>query len=461
MMTRRDFIETTLASVSAGAFPVALSPGTTATALDRYVAQPTPEYRFEVVDTLQGVGYRTRVVSLVSQSWRSAREVDRPVWKHWLTITEPEKIATRVAVLVISGGSNNDAQPKGVSPFISAFALRTGAVVAELRAVPSQPLTFADESTPRSEDDLVAYSYDKYLRSGDETWLIRLPMTKAVVRAMDAILAYFASSGQPNAVDRFVVGGASKRGWTAWLTPVLDSRVIAIVPVVIDVLNISAQAEHAYRVYGSWPSALEPYRKMGVMRWLGTPQFASLAAIEDPYSYRARITVPKFIVNAAGDQFFTPDSSHFYYDALRGEKYLRYVPNTDHSLNGAAPDAARSGLAFFDSIIRDAKRPRFTWEWLPSSVRVHSNDDTLSVKLWHAVNGHARDFRLQTIGRAFTATTLHDIGDRTYEAEIETPQKGFAASFVEITYRAPSSPGTFTVTTDVRITPDVLPYGPP
>ena len=41
--------------------------------------------------------------------------------------------------------------------------------------------------------------------------------------------------------------------------------------------------------------------------------------------------MPKFIVNATGDQFFLPDSSQFYFDELPGPKYLRYMPNYDHS----------------------------------------------------------------------------------------------------------------------------------
>jgi hypothetical protein len=33
-----------------------------------------------------------------------------------------------------------------------------------------------------------------------------------------------------------------------------------------------------------------------------------------------------------------------------GEKYLRYVPNTDHSLKGWYEDAAEGALAFYQSI---------------------------------------------------------------------------------------------------------------
>jgi PhoPQ-activated pathogenicity-related protein len=254
------------------------------------------------------------------------------------------------------------------------------------------------------------------------------------------------------------VGGTSKRGWTTWLTPVVDRRVVAIVPVVIDTLNVEASAAHEYRVYGFWPPALEPYQKMGIMNWIGTPQFDALLQIEDPYSYRDRITVPKLIVNATGDQYFTPDSSRFYYNALQGEKYLRYVPNTDHSLKGATRSAAETGKAFVDSIINAAPRPRYGWEMLADgAIRVQSASKPVAVKLWQALNPDARDFRLETIGNGFFSSDLHDRGGYTYVANVARPARGFCAYFVELTYSTLHG-DLFTVTSGVRVTPDVLPY---
>ncbi len=461
MVTRLDFVRGSLAAAIAAGTAGPRAQGVRSTALDRYIARPTPEYSFEVIKTLDGNGYRFHVLSMVSQQWRSNREVDNPVWKHWLTIIEPEHIKTRVSVLVITGGSNTDEPPVRANHVVGEIAVRTGALVAELYAVPNQPLTFADEHSPRGEDDLVAYSWDKYLRTGDETWPLRLPMTKAVVRAMDTVTAFSVRAHHKPVVDRFIVGGSSKRGWTAWLTPAVDNRVVAIVPVVIDVLNIESSAPHSYRVYGSWPPALQAYEKMGIMKWFGTPQLEALLAIEDPYSYRERITVPKLIVNATGDQYFTPDSSQFYFSGLRGEKYLRYVPNTDHSLRGVTANAAQTGIAFVDSIIAGAARPAYSWYWdRDGTIHVRSTEEPLSVKLWQAVNPHARDFRLQTIGRAFRSSELRSRGKFTYAAKISPPAHGFAAYFVELTYETIRD-DVFTFTTGVRVTPDILPFGPP
>ena len=87
----------------------------------------------------------------------------------------------------------------------------------------------------------------------------------------------------------------------------MDKRVVAVVPVVIDLLNVEASFEHHYRAYGFWALAIAAYQPSGIMRWAGTTELASLLRIEDPYAYRDRLIMPKFMINSAGDQFFLPE----------------------------------------------------------------------------------------------------------------------------------------------------------
>jgi PhoPQ-activated pathogenicity-related protein len=87
--------------------------------------------------------------------------------------------------------------------------------------VPNQTLVFDGDGQERKEDDLIAFTWARYLKTGDERWPARLPMTKAAVRAMDAATAVLASADGGSAkVDQFVVAGGSKRGWTAWTTAI-------------------------------------------------------------------------------------------------------------------------------------------------------------------------------------------------------------------------------------------------
>lgn len=432
------------------------------TALDRYVHAPDSSYAFHLAKTIPGSSYKAYVLRLTSQTWKPPILPDRSVWWHWLTVVRPDRVSYHTAFLYITGGSNDDPAPDKVDPLLSKLAATTHSIVAELRMVPNQPINFPDAARhDMVEDQFIAYTWDKFLRTGNDLWPARLPMTKSAVRAMDAVQQFIASSAGGNiSVQKFVVSGASKRGWTTWTTAAVDHRVIAIVPMVIDVLNVQKSFEHHYRAYGFYSPAVKDYEDLGIMRWIGTPQFDSLMRIEDPYSYRGRFTMPKYIVNAAGDEYFLPDSSRFYFDDLPGEKHLRYIPNTDHSLDRT--DVWDSVAAFYDMVLRQKPRPEFAWKFEPDgSIRVNAvTTKPIAVKLWQATNPSHRDFRLVAIGPAYRATILHPRPDGTYVARVKQPQKGWTAYFVELTFPTGGQyPLKFT--TGVRVTPDTLPFPAP
>ena len=431
---------------------------TNKTALDRYVFAPDPSYRYEIVRTNKAQGFTELVVDMVSQEWRTAAEVDRPQWRHWLTIVIPDQLRSTTAFLLIDGGSNGREAPRGGDLILGAVAARSQTVMAHLRMVPNEPLTFKDENRSRTEDEIIAYTWDKFLRTGDETWPLRLPMTKSAVRAMDTVTAVCAAQGKTG-VEKFFVAGASKRGWTTWTTAAVDDRVVAIAPIVIDVLNGEKSIEHHYRAYGFWAPAVQDYVDMHIMDWAGTAPFRNLMRIEDPYSYRDRLTMPKLIVNATGDQYFPLDSSQFYFDGLKGEKHLRYVPNAKHNL--ANSDALATIQAFYESVIQGVPRPRYTWKFEgDSSIVATAADKPVEVRLWQATNPKARDFRLDTLGPAFKSTPLEADSSGRYSARVAAPPEGWTAFFVELTFPGPG--GTpLKLTSGVRILPDKLPGGPP
>ena len=431
------------------------------TALDRYIAKPDPSYGWKLARTIDGDGYTGFVLDLTSQSWRSEEEVDRPVWKHWLTIIKPRAATMNKALLYIGGGRNGDAAPEAVSQRSLRIALETGTVVADLGMVPNQPLFFADSRRHgRSEDDLIAYSRVKFMVTGDEEWLVRLAMVKSGVRAMDAIQEFLASEqGGGLVIDDFVVAGGSKRAWTTWLVGVVDERVIGIIPLVIDALNTEAVTRHHYEAYGFFSRSLGDYVRHGLYpHKLGSPEFQAILKIEDPYMYRhrKRLTIPKYVINASGDQYFLPDNSQYYFGELPEEKLLRYVPNAKHNLAGS--DARNSMIAFYDSVIHGRQRPRYTWKIKRNgSIEARTKDAPIAVNLWQATNPGARDFRLDTIGAAWTKSPLASGQKGVWVGKVERPENGFTAFMVELVF---DSGGQYPlkVTTDIKIIPDVLPY---
>ena len=429
-----------------------------ATPLDAYVRERDPSYAYRAMRRVEGEGYVTHVLELTSQSWRAPDEVDRTLWRHWLSIVVPDGTSSRTALLYLTGGANDDAPPADADPVRRELALATHSVVAELRMVPNQPLLFADEREPRREDGLIAYGWDKFLRGGDPLWLPQLPMTKSAVRAMDAVTAYCSSAdGGGLRVDRFVVAGRSKRGWTSWTTAAVDERVVAVVPVVIDLLNLEQSFRHHYEAYGFWSPAIDNYTKLGIPDWFGSPEMAALAGIIEPYSYRARLTLPKLIVNATGDPFFQPDSSRLYFAELPGEKLLRYVPNAGHDVEPA--DLLASLLPFYRAIVDDVPRPSYAWKFEGDDAIVVQRVEPRATRarVWQATNPNARDFRIDTLGAAWTSRELAAEQDGSWIARIERPANGWSAFFVELT--VPSGGDVpHTLTTDVRVVPDRLPF---
>jgi PhoPQ-activated pathogenicity-related protein len=427
------------------------------TALDRYVAKPDSTYSWKMVKQIPGNPITQYLIDLKSQTWRTEKDVNHTVWQHWLIIVKPEKVTSNTAFLYITGGANGKEPPKSADTLVRKIAEATNTVVAELRMVPNQPLIFHNDGVERKEDDFIGYTWDQYLKTGDETWPARLPMTKSAVRAMDCIQDFMSSEqGGRRKIEKFVVAGGSKRGWTTWCTAAVDKRVVAAIPIVIDVVNVKPSMQHHVAAYGFYAQSVGDYMKHHIMQRSHDPKMADLYAIEDPYSYRDRLTMPKFSINATGDQFFLPDSSQFYFDDLKGEKYLRYVPNADHGLKDS--DAIESIIAFYWTILNDSPRPKYSWTFeTDGSIKVTAAGRPKEVVLWQATNPDARDFRVEKIGRAYNRSTLQDQGNGIYVGKVKTPAKGWTASLIELKFDV-GAPTPLKLSTAVRVLPDRLPF---
>ena len=426
-------------------------------ALDDYVARPDPVYKWKLVREVSVEGGRGYVLEMTSQKWLTSEEVDRPVWTHWVNVVIPAEVKHSTALLFIGGGSNGGEAPASIDAMFQKIASALGIVVAEVRMVPNQPLVFAGDGRERSEDAIIAFAWRKFLETGQTKWLPRLPMTKAAVRAMDTATAFCKGKGVQ--IGKFVVAGGSKRGWTTWTTAAVDKRVVAIAPMVIDVLNLEPSMIHHYRAYGFWAPAIADYENEGIMDWVGTERLRTLLRQVDPYEFRERFTMPKYLINSSGDQFFLPDSSRFYFKDLPGEKLLRYVPNTGHSLDGGE-QVVESFAAWMGLVLENRSRPRLDWEFPPEGGIVARADAAPKrVRLWQAHNPKARDFRVDVLGKVWKASTIEAGPGGAYRAETPKPDSGWRAYFLEFTFGDGKFP--LIVTTPVRVVPDTLPYPAP
>ncbi len=430
--------------------------------LDRYVARPDPTFAWKVEKTFTGPGYHGAVLELTSQTWLSEKELDRPVWKHWLTVTIPDALQSQKAFLYIGGGSTSTQAPKTPSERFALMATDTGSVVAELGQVPNQPLRFADTpQTPRTEDDIIAYLQARYDPAKSPEALVRLPMVKSGTAAMTAVQQYLASeAGGKKKIDGFVVSGGSKRGWTTWLVGLLDTRVVGMIPIVINVLDVDGTTRHHWEAMGYFSPALDDYVNHKLIPdGIGGLTMTAVNTIEDPLNYRGRprMKIPKYIINAVGDEYFPPDNTKFSYSLLPSSKQLRMLPNSKHSTAGT--DINQSMTAWYDAVIKNREIPEDSWSVREDGAIVVRPDGKPSqVLLWQGTNPKARDFRVDTLGAtAFTSTALQAQADGSYVASVAQPAAGFTAYFVELTYPS-GGKYPFKFTTEVHVKPDVLPY---
>ncbi|MGR9000236.1 MAG: PhoPQ-activated protein PqaA family protein [Gammaproteobacteria bacterium] len=430
------------------------------TALDRYIAKPDSSYMYFSYSTDRDFLYDTYFLYMASQSWRSTDEVDRNLWTHVIEITVPKirhSNSPGTAILLVNGGSNNNNYPTKTDDQAAIIAQAMGSVVVKVSQIPNQPLYFTDEeNVARREDAIIAYSFDKFLKTGDEEWPALLPMTKSVVRAMDTVQTFLADR-RSITINDFIVVGGSKRGWTTWLTAAVDPRIKAIAPASIDLLNMEEQFRRHFEAYGFYAPAITDYVAFDLPNRIAMPEGQALLGIVDPYAYRERFTMPKIILNSTGDQFFLPDSSQFYFKDLPETKWLRYTPNSDHK---QSMDVAKSLASWVDQINDGQTPPLYNWTIEPDgSILVVTVDRPDRVRLWQATNPNARDFRLESIGPVWTSTDLANIGPGIYRGYVPPPPQGWTAFMVELTYEESGLLEPNQVfTTDVVITPNTLPF---
>ncbi|MDQ1362861.1 MAG: hypothetical protein QG652_721 [Pseudomonadota bacterium] len=430
------------------------------TALKTYIEHDDGMFNIQHLAAVPGTGFTYHLYKLTSQKWLTETEVNNPVWTHNLVVIVPGAVRSSTAMLFVAGDDNDDTPPGATDStvqIVAQLALGSQSIVAALFQAPNQPLTFSG-GLVKSEDTLVSYTWDKAMDTGNYEWVAYLPMTKSVVKAMDGLQQVAPDLGYP--INNFVLTGYSKRGAAVWFTAVVDARVKAIAPGVIDYLNITPSFEHHYKSYGNYSPAVQDYVDLGITDKMRSPEFRALEPLVDPYSHRDMLTMPKFILNSSGDQFFLPDSSRFYLDDLKGETHIRFAPNTSHSLANSktgVADTLYSLLGWYQTILYNLQRPDIHWAVNNGVLSATTSLPPAAVRVWRVHNPAARDFRWHVIGEAWAPTILSPNADGSYSVVLDTPVSGFSAAYIEFVYTGLTG-APVTYSTQVYVTPDVYPY---
>jgi PhoPQ-activated pathogenicity-related protein len=412
---------------------------TPATALQHYLNNGDTTYHWEIKDTYDVGGTKAYALLLTSQKWRQY------VWTHQLTIFVPKENNYDGVLLDITGGSVKDGLPNWNGhddKFLTAMstvAQKNKSIVAVLRQTPNEPLFDS-----LSEDALISYTLHQFKNDGDYSWPLLFPMVKSAVRAMDAIQE-FAKSNINHPVKRFVVSGASKRGWTTWLTGANDDRVVAIAPMVIDVLNMSVNLNYQIKAWHEYSIQIEDYVKLGIPQGAASASGMAINTMVDPYSYRKKLTMPKMIFMGTNDEYWVVDAIKNYYDSIPGRNMIDYTPNAGHDLGGGK-DAFASLSAFYGLTLNNKPYPQCSWKISSrnktAKLTVKTTPDILvDAYLWSAESPNMIFTKAK-----WTNIVLNAKNKPVVKTDVKFPASGFKAFYLDLKYKDPNG-GEYTQST--------------
>ena len=230
-----------------------------------------------------------------------------------------------------------------------------------------------------------------------------------------------------------MVSGASKRGWTTWLTGASDERVAAIAPMVIDMLNMPVNLDYQVKVWGDYSDQIQDYVALGIPQDVHTEGGDEITQMVDPYSYRDKLTMPKMLFIGTNDEYWPIDAVKNYIDHIPGENFIHYVPNAGHDLGGGK-QALEALSAFFGTTLRKEDYPACQWDITEKNgeitLEVKATPDALvDAVLWSA-DSEDRDFR----DEEWVSHRLGVKHQENIEATVAYPTTGFKAFYVDLKY---------------------------
>jgi PhoPQ-activated pathogenicity-related protein len=416
--------------------------------LKDYILRPDTNFRWELRDEGRVGRCEYARLHLVSQNWQGSQ------WKHVMYLLKPDSMKddSRSALLLIAGGSWREEWGEngpeklplpGEATLISAIADGIQSPAAILMQVPNQPLL-----GDKFEDAIIAETFERFMKDEGDDWPLLMPMVKSAVKAMDAAQE-FSKQKWNHPIENFTVTGASKRGWTTWLTSAVDKRCNALAPIVIDMLNMSEQMNHQVATWGSYSDEIADYTELHLHQALDTPRGRLLQCIVDPYKYRESLMQPKLLIFGTNDRYWPLDACNLYWQDLRGDKMLLYVPNNGHGIKDygrviGSVTALHRGANGTESL------PKLKWDFTKNaaekSMQLRASSDRApdDFRIWTARSA-TRDFR----DAKWESTPANAASEKEFNFSLPSPETGYVAIFGEFEF--PYNPYPAFFSTNVRI----------
>jgi PhoPQ-activated pathogenicity-related protein len=213
---------------------------------------------------------------------------------------------------------------------------------------------------------------------------------------------------------------------------------------VIVMLNMGPQGPNQLDVWGKYSEQIDDYVNRGLMEQAQTKVGNQLWRMVDPYSFRNRLSIPKFLINGSNDRYWTLNALDLYWNDLKDPKYLVELPNAGHGLDQNREWAINGIGAFFRQVVTGRTMPKLSWAMTPgaagsSTITVNASPAPLSARLWSASSA-SRDFRESK----WTSSALEAVS--TITKTVSHPTSGLLAVYVELEYQVDGIPYHLTTT---------------
>ena len=457
------------------------------TPLDEYVHRDDGFFSWTEVASYNFDGVTMYIINMTSQKYQDETFSSQPIWWHEMGVAIPDEIQyLDAAILFIDGGSNRPGDPPSEQTdtavvLLSGLANDTKCISAYIKQIPNQPIVFANDPTQRSrsEDSIIAWTWRTYIDdpTPDPEIILRMPMTKGAKRGLDTITQVAKQRVPESDIQRFMVSGASKRGWTTWSLAATDQRVKVMAPMVFSMINMDQTVmSHFQSMDGAWSFALDSYYRENLTQEFFNPKADGVWSVEDMYNYRERFTLPFLEMVSSGDEFFLTDDNWNWWDAMPDPKYLLMLPNAEHSMAPHYLKIYETAVSFWLSYLEGIPYPTVTWQMSQTdttgSIILHSNPPPVELTAFSAVtlgNDTRRDFRLASVHEdgevgfhpvLWTENlAIIDLGGGSYQVNADVVEGEWVGFFFMGTWEGPTG-YRMMFTSQVNIIPDIRPSPP-
>jgi PhoPQ-activated pathogenicity-related protein len=208
--------------------------------------------------------------------------------------------------------------------------------------------------------------------------------------------------------------------------------------------------DYQIETWGRYSEQIIDYSSKGLIKRMQDEQTEPLWSWVDPFTYRSKLTLPKLIINGTNDRYWTVDALNNYWSDLEGQKFIHYVPNAGHNLQGGpgSREAALATLAaFFEHVVLEKALPTITWIHAEADQKhrltITTNSEPTAVKLWYATSA-TKDFRQAK----WTSSPLKGT-TKSFVGEIAKPDAGHSALFGEVQFQMPTGT-TYSLSTQLK-----------